>query len=236
MDTDQQPGPAADAPAPAASAAAPDAAPGFCTAAPAAEPDAPELHQLDWTVRRRNSREWAVQMLFALEFAPLDGTMDDFFAAFWAQQQEVIAVLSVDPEAALRSFEGQGAKSHRAFAESLVEGVRQHQDEIDAKIAAVLDGGEWSMQRLGGVDRNVLRLAFYEMLFLKGTPPAVVINEAIDIAKYFSTRESGRLVNGVLVRAARAANLTTKYQAADPGFTDWRKFRQPRRHATSPKA
>ena len=116
------------------------------------------------------------------------------------------------------SFEGQGAKPHRAFAESLVEGVRKNLDEIDARISAAMDGGDWSFQRLGVVDRNVLRLAFHELFFLKDTPPAIVINEAVDIAKYFSTRESGRLVNGVLVRAVHAAGLPVHYKAEDPGF------------------
>jgi len=171
---------------------------------------------LDRTIRRRHSREWAMQMLFALDVAPVEGSLDDFFAAFWEQQQDVFPYLSSDPEAARRSFEGTSAKPHRAFAESLVEGVRRHQTEIDAMIEERLE--DWSMQRLGGVDRNVLRVAFYELFFQKDTPPAIIINEAVDIAKYFSTRESGKFVNGVLNQAAKAVDRPAHYQAETPPF------------------
>ena len=80
---------------------------------------------LDRTIRRRHSREWAVQMLFALDFAPLEGALDDFFVSFWQQQEDLFVYLSTDKEAALRTFEGEAAKPHRAFAEQIVIGVRQ---------------------------------------------------------------------------------------------------------------
>ena len=172
---------------------------------------------LDRTIRRRHSREWAVQMLFALDFAPLEGAIDDFFVSFWQQQEDLFVFLSTDKEAALRTFEGEAAKPHRAFAEQIVIGVRQHQAEIDAKIESFL--GDWTLQRLGGVDRNVLRVAIYELLFEGDTPPAIIINEAIDIAKYFSTRESGRFVNGVLDRAAKSLERPVHYQADAPDFS-----------------
>lgn len=181
----------------------------------ASAPRAPR--NLDGTIRRRNSREWAVEMLFALDFAPIDGSLDDFFADFWTQQREIIQDSNDNPEVALRKFDGEAAKPHRIFAEKLVEGVRAHLDEIDARIGSYLEN--WSLQRMGGTDRNVLRGAFYELFFSGDTPPAIVINEAIDIAKYFSTRESGRFVNGILDRAAKDLDRPLHYQAPAPKFS-----------------
>lgn len=185
--------------------------------APRAPSRASAPRSLDGTVRRRNSREWAVQMLFALDMAPPEGTMDEFFSAFWEMERGAIKELNTDSEAALRSFDGEAAKPHRAFAESLVEGVRAHLDEIDAKIESYLEN--WTLQRIGRVDRNVLRCALYELLYDTETPPAIIINEAIDIAKYFSTRESGRFVNGILDRAAKSLGRPLRYRAENPHFT-----------------
>ncbi|MBR0057350.1 MAG: transcription antitermination factor NusB [Kiritimatiellae bacterium] len=158
-----------------------------------------------------------MQMLFALDLAPLEGALDDFFAGFWDQQREIVQDLGSDPDAALRSFDGEAARPHRVFAEALVEGVLQHLGEIDARLESLNDG--WPLQRMGGVDRNVLRVALYEMLYLGDTPPAVIINEAVDIAKYYSTRESGRFVNGMLDRVAKGLDKPLRFQAKDPGFS-----------------
>lgn len=171
---------------------------------------------LDHTIRRRHSREWAVQMLFALDFAPFDEDKDEFFSGFWGLQEELFSEMSSDPAGAHRSFDGEAAKPHKAFAEELVACVRQHQDEIDSLIESKLE--DWSLQRLGGVERNVLRLALCEMFFIGETPPAIIINEAVDIVKYFSTRESGRFVNGLLDRAAKEASRPVHYKADTPAF------------------
>lgn len=208
MDTVPQPGVAADALA---------SAPGSAAAAPSAASVPQQPSNLDQTIRRRNSREWAVEMLFALDFAPIDGSLDDFFADFWTQQREIIIDSNDNPEVPLRKFDGEAAGRHRAFAERLVEGVRAHIDEIDARIGDCLD--KWSIQRIGGTDRNVLRCAFYELFFAEDTPPAIIINEAIDIAKYFSTRESGKFVNGVLNRAAGKLDRPLRYRAPAPKFS-----------------
>lgn len=82
------------------------------------------------------------------------------------------------------------------FARQLVLGVLKHLDEIDAILSELVEG--WSLDRLASVDRSVLRLAVYEMLHTPETPPAVVINEAVELAKAYSTEDSGRFVNGVL--------------------------------------
>lgn len=173
-------------------------------------------HSLDGTIRRRNSREWALQMLVALEMAPPEDSLEEFFPTFWEFEREIIQDLNTDPTNALRSFDGEAAKPHRAFAEKLVEGIRAHLDEIDARIEGYLEN--WTLQRIGSVDRNVLRGAFYELFFINETPPAIIINEAVDIAKYFSTRESGRFVNGILDRAAKSLGKPLHFQADAPKF------------------
>lgn len=84
----------------------------------------------------------------------------------------------------------------QAFAEPLIRGVMAHRDRLDATIRQ--HTYNWDLHRMAVVDRNVLRLAVYEMLFREDIPPVVSINEAVDIAKKFSTEESGKFVNGIL--------------------------------------
>jgi len=82
------------------------------------------------------------------------------------------------------------------FARELVEGVRSNLPEIDKAISAV--ARNWSLDRMAAVDRTVLRLGAYELLHRDDIPPNVSINEAVDLAKKFSTKDSGAFVNGVL--------------------------------------
>lgn len=130
---------------------------------------------------RREAREWALQIVFSLDLNPkadADWVLEDYF--------------TTHPVA-----DGQA----RAFAESLVRGVIREQPQIDAAIGRYAE--HWRIPRMASVERNVLRLAMYELLYCPDVPPAVVINEAIDIAKYFSNVEAGRFVNGILDRARR---------------------------------
>ncbi len=82
------------------------------------------------------------------------------------------------------------------FAVKLVKGVRDRTEEIDGVLAAVSPG--WSQERQVAVDRNILRIAVFEMRFLPDVPTGASINEAVELAKKYSTAESGRFVNGVL--------------------------------------
>jgi N utilization substance protein B len=79
---------------------------------------------------------------------------------------------------------------------SLVEGTTGNRDLIDRVLPNYLKG--WKLDRLSRVDRQILRLAVYELLFVEEVPPRVVVNEAIELAKHFGTEESGKFVNGVL--------------------------------------
>ncbi len=84
------------------------------------------------------------------------------------------------------------------YARRLVVGVQTHRREIDERLSELLE--DWDLDRLGAVDRAVLRMAACELLYFPGIPPLVTIDEAIEIAKKFSTADSGRFVNGVLAR------------------------------------
>ena len=133
---------------------------------------------------RRNSREWAVQMLFLADANPPTEGIDQTIAEFW----EMHDVEEEPPQKDLRNL-----------AEKLVRGVWENRDAIDARISGYLTN--WTIDRIGGVDRSVLRLAMFELFHCEETPPVVILNEAVDVAKFFSTRDSGKFVNGVLDRA-----------------------------------
>jgi N utilization substance protein B len=104
----------------------------------------------------------------------------------------------VEPALA-RFWEDKGADGKAIeFTESLVKGVLANQKSIDADIRSYAEN--WELGRMAVVDRNVLRMAIYEMKFCPDIPPVVSINEAVDIVKYYSSTESGRFVNGILDR------------------------------------
>ena len=85
-----------------------------------------------------------------------------------------------------------------AFAQELVDGTITHQEEIDKRLASFAQ--DWSISRMANVDRNVMRLAAYEILFRSDIPGRVSLNEAIELAKRFGGEESAKFVNGILDR------------------------------------
>jgi transcription antitermination factor NusB len=82
------------------------------------------------------------------------------------------------------------------YAQALVRGTIDHREEIDSMIRGQADN--WRLERMPAVDRNILRLAIYEMLYESDTPKLVVVDEAIELAKKFGSEQSGRFVNGLL--------------------------------------
>ena len=122
---------------------------------------------------RRKGRELALQMLYQWDLTrrPVEDVIDS------------IEGLQKSGEAA------------RSFARELVKGTIDRVEEIDGILASHSD--KWRLDRMSVVDRNVLRLAVYELLS-KASPPGVVINEALEVAKRFSSPESPAFVNGVL--------------------------------------
>jgi N utilization substance protein B len=98
-----------------------------------------------------------------------------------------------------------------AFVEALCFGVAQRRPELDAVIAAHLAG--WTLDRLANIDRVILRMALYELCYLP-TPPGVVINEAVELAKRYGTDASGRFVNGVLAAIHRERSRAAGSESA----------------------
>jgi N utilization substance protein B len=128
---------------------------------------------------RRDARECAVQLLFQLDFNP--GELDPVLASFWSERKVTTKT--------------------RLFVEELVRGVLANRERVDEVIAKCAQN--WNLHRMAGVDRNVIRLAVYEMLCRTDIPHAVSINEAVAIAKNMGDVGSGRFVNGVLDRVRR---------------------------------
>ncbi len=151
---------------------------------------------------RRHGREWALQMLVQSDLNPgmdLDNTIPKFWQQQWTCRMEEKRDRGEDIQENSASPADQVAPLKiRIFAEKLVRGTCSKMDELDAKIEEYTKN--WSIHRIGSVERNVLRLAFYELLFCADVPAPVVLNEAIDLAKYFSNADAGRFVNGILDR------------------------------------
>lgn len=99
----------------------------------------------------------------------------------------------------LSGLESQGperADEAREYAKLLCVGVRQRRAELDRFIAELAEG--WTLDRQPAVDRNILRMAIYEIKYVESVPPIVAVDEAVELAKRYSTAESGKFVNGVL--------------------------------------
>ena len=143
---------------------------------------------------RHDAREWALQFLFQSEFNR-DDSIDEGFKLFWEHQNEETAAPPASHPAG--KDDRQRAKA-RQFAEELARGVIEHHKEIDPLIAKHAEN--WEIDRMGTVDRNAMRIAVFEMLYRDDIPPVVSINEAVELAKAYSSVESGKFVNGILDR------------------------------------
>ena len=125
---------------------------------------------------RRESRELALQILYALDANPSVGIRETL-QTFREEQADVLSRV-------------------REFAEGLVQGVQEHREVIDAAIKA--RSKNWTLVRMPRVDLNVMRMATYELMFRQDIPKKVSINEAIEIARKFGDKESPAFVNGIL--------------------------------------
>ena len=148
---------------------------------------------------RREARERAVQFLFQYDLNPPEN-LDEALNRFWDSYRLNAAEAKLDKamwgeeiQLAPPSADEAGV---RVFAEPLIRGVIEHRAALDEQIKKHAE--HWDLHRIAAVDRNILRLAIYEMLHRDDIPPVVSINEAVDIAKRFSTDQSGRFVNGIL--------------------------------------
>ena len=111
-------------------------------------------------------------------------------------------VTGSDPRVVLEDWSASG-REVPVFTRELVEGVADHLPELDREIGARSEG--WSVDRMASVDRTILRVAAYELLVERQTPVGAAIDEAVRAAKELSTEDSGRFVNGVLGKIARAS-------------------------------
>jgi N utilization substance protein B len=127
---------------------------------------------------RRKAREYALQMLFQFDITrKREGLTDQFWA-----HRKIIPVV-------------------RTYSDRLVEGVLNHLGEIDCLIQEYAQ--HWSLERIAIVDRNVLRFAIYEILYMEEIPAKVTIDEAIEITKKYGDQSSGAFVNGILDRIVK---------------------------------
>ena len=132
--------------------------------------------------RRSRGREVALQLLFQREHnAKMERAALEQFARDRIQDEPI-----------------------RKFCLFLFDGVVEHLAEIDAKISAAAEN--WRLMRMATVDRNILRLGAFEILFMQDTPAAVAFDEAIELARRYGSTESSAFVNGVLDRLKREAN------------------------------
>ncbi|GAB1531008.1 MULTISPECIES: transcription antitermination factor NusB [Brevibacillus] len=122
-------------------------------------------------MKRRTAREKVVQCLFQIDMAEVPLT-------------DAVALVMEESE------------ENAQYLRYLLDGVLKNLTEIDAEIKKYLRG--WQLERIANVDRAILRLAFYEIMFEQDTPDKVVMNEAIEVAKLFSDEQSHRYINGVL--------------------------------------
>ena len=125
---------------------------------------------------RHQSRERALQILFQYDIHGKPGVWLD---EFWKQCE--------------------GTEDVRTFAEQLVAGVLEHKKDLDALIGKYATN--WKVSRMQIVDRNILRLGAYELLYLDDVPAKVTVNEAIELAKDFGDEEAAKFVNGILDKA-----------------------------------
>ena len=123
---------------------------------------------------RRKSREYALQVLYLMDITKLE-------------KSDAIRVVigGAAPE-----------KPIADFARHLVDGTSAHIEDLDLSIHKAAQ--HWEMKRMAALDRNILRMGAFELLHELDTPPSVIIDEAVEIAKLFSTDESGKFVNGIL--------------------------------------
>lgn len=135
-------------------------------------------------IKRRQVREKAIQVLFQMIDAPeyLTTEIATSFALEAGNDPEIGFDEVADP-----------------YLYQLIEGVQEHQTEIDAKIEEYLS--DWTIDRIAKIDLVILRVAFFELMFIDNelVPPKVAVNEAIDLSKVFSDEKSRRFVSGVLL-------------------------------------
>ncbi len=138
-------------------------------------------------MKRRRAREYALQILFQLDVTNNEFS-NDVLKNFWENIKEDDDV--------------------KEFANDIVIGTRENINSIDKIIKKTAE--HWAINRIAVVDRNILRAATYELLYRSDIPPSVVMNEAIEISKKFSTEDSASFINGILDKIAKKTEKKQK--------------------------
>ena len=142
---------------------------------------------------RHRARQYAVQVLFQLDMTGDDPV--EALAMFWEDRNPPAHVIR--------------------FTDELVRGCWQQREQLDSVLEE--SAANWKVARMAAVDRNILRLALYELLYGEGTPPAVVLDEAIEIAKKFGNADSGPFINGILDAVRRGLDDGSLRKAPQQG-------------------
>ena len=133
------------------------------------------------SIPRRKSRELALQVLYQLDIT----------------RQDTIKTITQFRDL----FSKKGKKD--GFAERIVLGVLEHGQEIDRLIKQYLEN--WRLDRMSTIDRNIIRMATFELLYCEDIPPKVTLNEAIELGKRYGSEDSGSFINGILDRIQNEA-------------------------------
>ena len=135
---------------------------------------------------RRKAREIALQVLFHIDFT--GGSPEEIIPAVYSMQ------------------EIEFSESVNEYVEWIVAGTLAHRDEIDRQISELAK--DWKLERMGGVDRAITRMAIFEIKYgEEKVPPRAAVNEAVELAKHFGSDESGRFVNGILGSLVRGVQM-----------------------------
>jgi N utilization substance protein B len=127
--------------------------------------------------KRTKAREYVLQMLYQVDIT--QGAWQEILKSFWEN-----------------SDREENSAELKDFSAELLGGVVKHMQEIDKKLSKYATN--WQLERMAFVDRNIMRLGCFELLFRQDIPPKVAINEAVELAKKYSGLESGKFVNAIL--------------------------------------
>ncbi len=140
----------------------------------------------------RFAREAALQVLYCIDMQRDWFLETQTLDTLWEQAREGM------PE----DWNNEQQRRVQRFAYKLIEGVLNKREEVDSILAKYAE--HWSVERMTAIDRSILRMAAFELLFEENVPPKTAVNEAIEMAKKFGDKDSGRFINGLLDRVMRS--------------------------------
>jgi N utilization substance protein B len=153
---------------------------------------------------RRFAREWAMQFLFQYDLTLVEN-QEEAIDIFLSQLE--------DPEAFDTPLDAKMLRKADRTARGIINGILENIPEIDKLISKY--SSKWSIDRMNTVDRNLMRVAVYEMLFCQNVPPVVSINEAVEIGKIYGTGNTASFINGVLNAVMNTLERPTREAVPD---------------------